>query len=455
MSILGDEWRYADWTSSRGALSRGFDPDVGKYAIPVPLAAYQVLFELFGLDSHTPFRLMALGLLALVAALAYELLRRRVGYVLALPLVALILFLGTSTEVLATSLRTPAMMSLAASLGALLLLERVSLRRDAAACALLAIAVACHPGGLAFCAAAALIVIGGEAPSWRQRALRAWIFAVPLLFFLLFLRPAPDDRVNGPSFVDRAVEAPGYLADGVVGLLSRMAGVSEPDLLSLGGLGGSESPLGWVLAAGLAVAILAALVRRRPFPVVLLAFVTCSVILIGAALLAPGGTREPNLERYVLPASLAMLLAIAELLRGVELRTALDRPYGRIATGLGAALLAFAIASNATTLERRAGDFAATADRLRAEALAYELARDLDPLDDSEWDEHELQELAGQNRFPLPPGKYYAVAADYGSPAFTVEELAGESAEIREIVRLVLDYAARRPIPSDVRAGLR
>ncbi len=456
MTILGDEWRYAEWTSTEGALQRGFDPDVGKYSIPVPLVVYQGLFEVFGIESHVPFRLMSFVLLAVVACALFELLRRRVGSIAALPAVALVLFLGTSAEVLATSLRSPAMMSLAASLLALLALERKTVRFDLLAMVLLVIAVACHPGGLAFCAAAAVIVLFRPAASLRDRALGSWVFAVPLLLFLLVLRPAPADREGAPSLTERAAEAPEYLADGVAGLLSRVAGVAEGDLVSLGALQGDGSAVGWALAAVLVAACVAAFVSRPESRPGILAFSACTLILVGAALLAPGGTREPNLERYVLPSAVALLLLIAELARGADWRGLLREPRGRIAIAFAGALMAFAILSNAATLERRAGTLDDSALALKAEALAYDLARDLDPVTPEEWEavNDELKASVGRHRFPLSPAQYYGVADDYGTPALGLDELQSHSPRLRQTVAAVLQGAATAPIPPELRVEL-
>lgn len=453
MTILGDEWRYAHWIATEGALGRGFDPDVGKYAIPVPLIVYGSLFDLFGLGSHMPFRLMSFLLLVLVVGLFYELIRRRVGYLWALPAVALVLFLGTSAEVLATSLRSPAMMALAASLAALLLLERDEPKRDLAAAGMLIVAVASHPGGLAFCTAAGILLMARPAASWRDRARQAWVFAVPIGVFLVALRPAPDDRLNGPSLGERIAGAPGYLADGLSGLLARMSGVYQDDLISLGSLGGNDSIVGWALTVALGAAVIGALARRRPFPWPLLAFLACALMLMGAALLAPGGTRSPNLERYVLPAAIMILLVVAELLKrhnGASLRLGSRRAV----LGVTLALVAFAIASNAATLERRANQFNRGALELRAEALGYELARDLKPRGMRSWDEKELRALVGNHRFPLLAAEYYAVLDDYGSPALEVTELDSRSESVRRTVALVLSYVATDRVPASVLAAI-
>lgn len=445
MTILGDEWRYAEWTSSRGALDRGFDPDVGKYSIPIPLVVYQGLFETFGLDSHVPFRIMAFVLLAVVCAALYELLRRRVGYLAAIPPVALILFFGASAQILATSLRSPAMMSLAASLVALLLLERSGRWRDAGACILLIVAVACHPGGLAFCAATAVIVLARQGPL-SQRALHAWVFAVPVLTFLVFLRPAPSGREGDPSLTERVAEAPGFLLDGVTGLVSRVAGTSE--------LGGIDPGIGWLLTAILAVGIVFAVARRRPFPVSLVAFLTAMLVIVGAGILAPGEAREPNLQRYVLPAAVMLLLVIAELLREVDTRSLARGWRGRVVLGLGGALTIFAIVSNAVNLEQRSGELSRVAVALRAEALGFELARDLDPVDDAKWDKGEAQAAVGRNNFPVSPGQYYAITNDYGTPALSLGDLATEPEEVRRTARIILELTAQAAIPPAVRKAL-
>jgi len=453
MTILGDEWRYAEWTATEGAIQRGFNPDVGKYAIPVPLVVYQGLFEVFGLDSYAPYRVMALVLLATVTVLLFVLVRRRLGSLLALPLTALVLFLGTSSEVVATSLRSPALISLAASLGALLLLERPGRLRDAWVPILLLVAVASHPGGLAFCAAAAIIVFGDER-GWRARFERSWIFAIPLVVFLVFLQPGADNREETVTLGERIAEAPGYLLEGVVGLVSHALGVSTDNLLPLGDLGGVDSPIGWLFAIALSLGIVAAMILRKPFPTVLVAYATCALLLIGGALLAPGGTREPNLDRYVLPATVMLIATFAELVREPRWFQEWSSRRRRLVLSAGGALLAFAIASNAATLELRAGRLSNAAINLRAEALGRDLARDLTPVSDAALDKDELQKLVGRNRMPLLPSDYYSVSDEYGSPAFTLGELESDHPETRQIVQRVLEYVATEPVPSQVLSDL-
>jgi hypothetical protein len=452
MTILGDEWRYAYWTSTEGALGKGFDPELGKYAIPVPLVAYQGLFEVFGLDSYVPYRIMSLLLLATVAVLMFELLRRRIGAFPALPFVALILFLGTSAEVVATSLRSPAMISLAAGLGALLLLERPARIRDLAVAVLLTVGVASHPGGLAFCAAVA-IVVAGDRRGFRVGLTRAWTFAVPILVFLLFLRPGETARENGTPLGERIIEAPGYLIEGVVGLIARMIGVGESALGSLGFLGGVGSPIAWVAAVSF-IAAIAVTAFRRSNPAPLLAYFAAALLLIGGALLAPGGVREPNLTRYVLPAGVMLIVTFAELIRNPEwLHQGLE-PKRRLAIGAGSLLLAFGIASNAVTLESQGREFGSAAVGLRAELLAYELAVDLNPLPEDEFDNDRIQDGVGANRMPLLPSEYAVVADDYGTPALSLSEVNSDYPESREVVLFVLEYLATKPVPDELLAEI-
>ena len=81
------------------------------------------------------------------------------GDVLASPPTVLLLFFGSGWETLITAIRIPALIAVACGLGSLLVLERRDRRGDIAATVLLGAAVASHPLGLSFLAAAAVLVI--------------------------------------------------------------------------------------------------------------------------------------------------------------------------------------------------------------------------------------------------------------------------------------------------------
>ena len=86
------------------------------YLIAVPMVVYKAMFELFGIGSYVPYRLAAIVLALLCAALFYSIARRRIGSLLALAPTILLLFLGSGWEELITGMRLPSLFAIASGL---------------------------------------------------------------------------------------------------------------------------------------------------------------------------------------------------------------------------------------------------------------------------------------------------------------------------------------------------
>ena len=125
LTMIDDEWGYLLRITIEPASTYLFNPPAGKHLIAVPLLFYKAVYELFGINSDAPFQVAHIVLLLLCAGLFFALARRRVGDWLALLPTMVLLFLGPAREVVATPLRIPALISIAAGLGMLLMLERL------------------------------------------------------------------------------------------------------------------------------------------------------------------------------------------------------------------------------------------------------------------------------------------------------------------------------------------
>ena len=161
-TLLNDEWGYAFRAATEPAGQYLLQPPPGKHLIAIPLLLYKVAFDSFGIGSYAPYRIAHIVLLLLCAGLFYLLARRRIGDTLAVLPTAILLFLGSSWEVVAASFRSPSLVAIAAGLAMLLALERRDLKGDVAACLALALSLASHSTSFAFAAAAA--VLGTESP---------------------------------------------------------------------------------------------------------------------------------------------------------------------------------------------------------------------------------------------------------------------------------------------------
>ena len=184
-TIRGDELGYAARLGTKPFSEAIFNSSPNKYFLPVPLALYDAMFNVFGLAADVPYRIVVTALVLLCGGLFFALVRRRVGDLMALPPTLLLLFFGSGSETTLTAIRIPSLIAVAAGLGTLLVLERRDRRGDLAAAALLTIAVASHPIGLSFLAAS-VVLIAARPAAKRWRA--AWVVAIPAAVFAAWWR---------------------------------------------------------------------------------------------------------------------------------------------------------------------------------------------------------------------------------------------------------------------------
>ena len=304
-----DELVYATRLSQQSLWHAMFHPPSNSYLIALPMAVYRALYETVGMTSYVPYRLLAMALNLLCAGLFYALARRRIGDLWALAPTTLLLFFGFGSEEILTFQRMPGSIALAAGLGMLLVLSRGTRGADIAAAILLTVSVLSHPLGLAFVAAAAVMVLS-RPPAVRWRS--CWIVAVPALAFAvwwLFVRadatvPMQSDPGEIASFVRQSWTATVEAVSGVAGV------VSDPIY---------DASLGWIVSA-LVLALIAVVVARRvrrPTPTfwaaaaALLTLMIMTGITRGTEFLMHG--RPADAGRYLYPQAFLLLLVLVEL----------------------------------------------------------------------------------------------------------------------------------------------
>ncbi len=135
-----DEWIWIMQRRSPGATSL-LEP-FNNHLMALPIATYQVLFRVFGLDSQAPYRLVLLGGHLATCGLLYVYLRTRIGWVLALAGAAALAFFGYSWAVIIWPISLGWVYATTAGIGALLLVDRDTRRADAGATALLLVGIA-------------------------------------------------------------------------------------------------------------------------------------------------------------------------------------------------------------------------------------------------------------------------------------------------------------------------
>jgi hypothetical protein len=410
--------------------SRGFEPDallapLNGHLLALPRAFYVAAFKLFG-PSYIPFRLAEVTGVALVAGLFFVFAKRRIGAPGALAPALVLLFFGTSWEITLSPLGISSVYSVAAGLGALVVLERSDRRGDLSACALLVIAVATVSYGLAFVAAAAISVLL-RPDRWR----RVWIFLIPVALYGAWwlARPSLETPLSGPnaSFrLSNVLLIPNFIAAFAAAVAAAVTGLNY-DFSASRSFVPSNVDTSWgPIVAALAGAAL--IIRLRRGSVAPSLWIGIALFLALGTLLAvvASSARTPDQARYMYPGAVAALIVAVEAARGIQLsRRALIALFGVVAVSLTTNVAHY----------RQGGEFLRFYSASeRAAFMAIELTRDrVDPAFVPS------SGVAGLIR--LEAGRYLAGVDRIGSPAFTPAQLQGQSETVREAADSVLAEA--------------
>jgi hypothetical protein len=422
--IRGDNLEYASRLATQGVWHPLLDTPPNKYLIAVPLVVYRVMFGIFGLDSYFPYRVLAIALVLVSGGLFYALVRRHVGYLLALPATILLLFFGSGWEEVLTAIRLPSLIAVASGLGALLALEKRTLPWDVIAAVLLTVAVASHPTGVAFTAAATVVVLFCPMP---RRLRSAWVFLIPVaafaLWYFIWRSTTPTILPNTASDVFLFVRQSWVMLSATVTGLSGILPIPV-----------YRQPLAEVVGALLfafLVAVTALRFRRLP-PLYWAALLGLAVLLVSTRLSVGGFLRRPDEVRYLYPETILFLLAFAGLAAGVRLP--------RWAQGAVTVVLLLGLVSNFAML-RNGGDISRQKSQVTTGQLsAYRIAGD----------------DVNRNYRPTPldttAGQGLAAMARFGSPALTPAELLRASALTRSSAdRTLAGSLGIRPTPTSQR----
>jgi hypothetical protein len=421
-TLKDDELGYAVRISPLG--DGFFVPPMGKYLIPLPLLVYRGLFETLGLGSYLPYELAGIGLVVLCAVLFFLLAKRRIGP-LALAPTAILLFFGAASEVTVTgTLRLPELISVGAGLGMMLALERRNLTGDFIGALLLAASLFSHPTGVAFAAAAGVIILlrpGSE--RWRS----LWVLLAPACAWaVVWLSVRPPNSGHAPLH-----EVPGFVLQSLVAVSSAITGAtwlvhSIP----------SRNPVGWALAsvfvAGSGAVLWTRRRRRQPPPPTFWAALVALVVLWAVTALAPGGSRSAEASRYMYAGGVIMLLALVELADGLRLPS-----WAALAVTMAAAA---SLVLNVAQLRNDAATWRSWSDYIRAEETSLELAGrhgdlSLIPEDPS------ASPPIGDHRMILGALSYIVISSLWGSPAYTPGELRHRPPNVRWAADVVLARA--------------
>lgn len=405
LTSFSDEWYFL-------LGRRDFDPSTflephNEHVAILHVAIYKGVLGLFGMESARPFQAVGMAMFLLSAVLVFVFVRRRVGAWAALALTLPVLFFGPATDNLIWPFQLAFSGSIAAGIGALLMLERGDRRGDLAACGLLVVSLSFSSAGIPFAAGVVVAVLLGPRPRHR-----AWVPAVPIALFALWWLTYGHEA---DTFVTlkNVLNAPSFALDGIASSLASLVGLAtassaEPGFTALD----AGRPL-LVVAAGFAGWRLWRLGRVPAGVWVALALL---VSFWGLTALNANVFRVPVVARYQLMGAIFIIFVAAELLRGTR--------FSRTALAVIMALALLAVASNLETMRQQWRGFEDASAVERGALSAVEIGREqIDP----------DYVAKGPADFDIygNAGLYLAAADESGSPSFTPDELTGAPAAAR------------------------
>jgi hypothetical protein len=399
-----DEW---DFLLNRGGHSLAtFLKPHNEHLSLLPIAVYKLLLATAGLDHYGPYRLTAIALHLLCMLLLFVYARRRLGAWMAFAPVLLMLFLGPAWQVIVWPFQIAWVASLAAGLGALLMLDRRDRLGDAVASGLLVVSLSSSGLGVAI-TAGVLVEVLWSRDRWR----RLWVVAVPLALYALWYVSYSESHFSRHSLP----QAPSFAADGAAASLSALAGLAGPPLPETGAALDWGRPL-LVLAVVALVWRIVRLGRLTPRLAMLLAG-GLAFWLLTAVSRAGFAYAPPYSSRYIYVGALFAVLIAVEVARGVSL--------ARPAVGLLVAVLAISLVSNVGAL-RDASRSLTDRSTIRAARLgAVEMTR-------------RIVDPAFATAPYITAGRYLAVAGAHGSPALSPDRIAVAPEPARESADQVL-----------------
>lgn len=418
MTFLQDTWAFL--IERRDLSADSFFRPHNEHLVVFAVLIEMFLIRVFGMSSALPEYILLALLLVTTAGLLFYYLQKRVGQWLALFAAILVLTLGPAWEVLLWPFEITFLGPIMFGLAMLLALDRGDRSGDVAACLFLVLAIGFSGAGLCFIPAAAVAVFLGPRRTWWSRS---YIFVIPLVLYGLWWIGWGHEAESHLSLHNLA-ESPVFVVDSIAWALQSMAG--------LGPQVGSAPDFAWgkALLVGLAIVLAYRHWRSRPalpaglWPVVAAAFANWFLTALNAF---PG--RDPSSSRYQYAGVVFVLLILGNLFNGVRpSRNAL------IALGIGTVLV---VGPNMVILKQGRDGLKTQSTLARADTGAIEIAKRTVPPG------FELTEaVAGTpSLVNIYAGKYLEAVGEFGSPAYSPQELASAPEIGRRQADVVLSLA--------------
>lgn len=423
VTFVLDDWTYILYR--RDFSADAFFGPANEHLVAGAVATWKLLLSGFGIGSVVPFRIVSTAMFLLGNWFLFVWIRRRLGPWPALFATVPVLFLGAAYEDLFWFASITFLGSLTCGLGMLVALDRRDAVGDRLACAWLVGTMLFSSLWVPFAAGAAVdIALRRGERDWRRRA---WVVLVPVVLYALWWL-GWGHEAEGSISLHNIAATPIFVIDSFAAALAALLGLATPVSE------GMPSPSGLDWGRPLAVA-LGGLALWRAYKVERIPRSFWVVLAIGLSFWILGGFavkegRVPWASRYQLPGATFVLLVAAELLRGVKLDRRLLAP--------AAVVVVAAVASNGLFMKEAADSYERSTAIVRADLTALEIAREtVDPsffLD---------EEFADTGFAYIDAGSYFAAVDDFGSPAYTIDELRESTPEARFAADKVLLNALR------------
>lgn len=388
LTFVWDEWGFIYWRRE-WTFDVFLNPHNEHLAL-FPVGVFKVLFATVGLTEHWVYRLAVVGAHLVCVALVFVLARRRVGDGLALAASVPILLLGSAYENLLWPFQVGLIASVAAGLGALLMLDRSDTRGDISACLLVGLSLASGSVGLPV-AVAVLVEVLLRPDGLR----RLWVPGLPLgLYALWYVAYGPSELALGGTLSANLPGVPSYAADVAAAAFAGLAGLAPYD--------------GGPLAVAAVLVAVVLMVRRGLRTTVsarflsLLAAALAFWTLTGVAR-AHLGASSAYAPRYVYFGAVLIVLLAVELARG----TRPTRPALAVVT----LLVGAAAVGNIQLLRQGVEPFRAESESTVASMAALELAGPATA----------PEARVDPQRWWLIADEYFQAAAELGSPAYAAQ----------------------------------
>lgn len=376
-----------------------------EHIVLIPVAIELFILHVFGMSSALPEYLLLIAMVLAAAVLLFVYARRRVDDWLALMATVLLLFIGPAWSDLLWPFELAFVGSVLFGIAMLVALDREDRTGDVLACVFLTIASAFSSLGIAFMAAAAVhLLVHRRERGWR----RAWFVAIPVVLFGLWYLGWGHEAESHLS-LRNVLDSPRFVFEGMAVSLESLLGLSKAPIQ-----GPPETIIGWgepLLIAAIALVVIQQIRRpgfSRGFWVVLAA--VAANWFLTAFNYVPG--REPSTGRYMYAAGAFTLLLAVELLRNVRFSPKTLAIMGAVAVA--------AVASNLHFFKDGSDWLKNQSVLTKADLAGIDIARShVAP-------EFELApQIAGTpSLIDVFAGPYLEAEEDFGTPAYTPQELA-------------------------------